>query len=561
MIKILKIVGRSLGIILELLLVFIIVFAFAIRTSTVQTYLAVQATNYLSKELGSQIKIDRVSIIFFNEIALDGVFVSDKAGDTIVYSKTIYASVRDYNLEKGRFSLGGVDIEEAYLNLKRDEQGEYNFQFIKDYFAQTKKTKKLFKLKIDKVTLSDLRFRYDDNRHEKRKKGVDYFHLAVDKISGTIENFKINDEMYEGDVKSLNFREKSGFVLDDLVTNAKVSPKGIFLSKLKIQSPGSKIESKKFNMRSTGFIDFLSFEDSINFDAKIDKSTVDLKEAALFAYILDGMNDEIRLKTQISKKVKNLKLSNFDLKFKQHSRIKGTLNLPDRRSPESAFFHEKLDYVKIDLDELKTIRLPNSASQRYITITDQISRLEYFEAEDTRLDGFYSQFVVASDIIKTKIGAVRMDNGIMFTQNEKNNSYLFERSEASNYDVKVEQFNLGIFLNNKDLGLVDGLVFLSGEVFSADDIIFTSIEGEVNRLDYLGYPYGNITILEGTFADEKFVGKIEVKDDNLAMTYDGMVDFRHELHLQFTVDIEEAMLQNLNFTEKIHDRPYWRESQ
>ena len=51
-------------------MILIILFVFAIRTSSFQTYLAKKATAYLSKELGTEINIDQVAIIFLDEVAL-----------------------------------------------------------------------------------------------------------------------------------------------------------------------------------------------------------------------------------------------------------------------------------------------------------------------------------------------------------------------------------------------------------------------------------------------------------------------------------------------------------
>ena len=548
MAKLLKITGRTLGITLEWLLVFVIFLVFAIRTSPMQTFIADKLTSYLSNELGAEIKIDRVSIIFFDRVELEGVLLEDQAGDTILAAKSIYASIEDYDLKKRIFHLGEVEIKETTVALERDTAGVFNYQFIKEFF--TPKKKKAFTLIADDISLTDSRFSYDDNRHKRTSYGVDYFHIQASEIDTHVKNFKIEGRKYSGTIESVSCKEKSGFQLNKLFTNVRVASSGVYLSDVVIESPGSKIESKKFNMLSTGFIDFKTFVDSVRFDAKIDKSTIDMKEGALFAPILAGMDDTLHLKTALFKEVKNLRLANLDLRIKDKTTIKGTFNIPDYRKFDQGFFHEKVDYAYIDIDELKQIRLPDVSSEKYIAMNPRIERLAFFEAKDVRLDGFYSQFVVASEIVKTRLGDIRMDNGVMFTENPVNKSYLFEKSGASDYDVKVEHFNLGGFLHNENLGYVDGIFSLSGEAYSISDIKFTSIGGNVNRFDYLDYPYEKISIVEGALENEVFKGKIEVEDDNLEMTYSGMIDFQGEPHLLFTVDIENAILDKLNITEQ-----------
>lgn len=551
MAKLLKIIRQSIGHLLEWALIFIILFAFLIRTSTFQTYLAQKATAYLSKELGTEINIDQVAIIFLDEVALDGVIIKDKAGGTLLAAKTIYIGVKDWNLSKIKFHLKNVDIEDGTIELSRNEKGEFNYQFLKDYFkSERKKRNKTVHLYVDQVSLANTSFKYDDNRKERRTQGVDYFHIDATQINLLVNNFRMDGMVFTGDVAKMSCHEKSGFQLDELVTSSLVSSDGIFLSNLKIKSPGSTIESKKFNMLTTGYTDILTFVDSVRFDAKINRSTVSLKEAALFAYILDGMEDTVQLSTRISKFSKNLRLTNFDLKISEKSQVKGTINIPDYRNVASSFLHEKLDYVYIDVNELKNLNMPKISGMEYIPIDKVVSRLGHFEAKDIRLDGFTSQFVIASDIVKTSLGNIRMDNGIMFTENSANGSYFFEKSGASEYDVKIEHFNLGDLLASPEIGEIDGTFFLSGEAFSTSDIHFNAIEGKVNTFEYLDYPYSNITIVEGTLIDEVFTGKIDVKDDNLDMAYDGTISFKDELHLLFTVDIEEALLEKLNLTDK-----------
>ena len=398
--------------------------------------------------------------------------------------------------------------------------------------------------------MSNTRFKYDDYRKNIRAKGVDYFHLDTKEINAIINNFKVDKGAYSADVNSFNFIEKSGFTLNDLETKASVCQNGIFLQDLILRSERSMIEAKKFDMLSTGLRDFKYFVDSVKFDAKIDSSTIDLAEAALFAYVIDGMNDTVHLSTSIQKEVRRLKLVDFDLKTLNSTHIKGTLNLPDYRNPKAAFFQERIDYAYSNINELESIKLPNSFNTDYLNLDPIVNRLGYFKAEEIQLDGFYSQFVIAAENIQTNLGNVIIDNGVMFTQNEENNSYFFQRSEATEYDIKTENFDLGKLLNNESIGIIDGIFFLSGEANSVSEIAFTSIEGEINRLDYLNYPYNKISILEGSLIDGLFKGRIDVKDDNIDITYNGSISFKDELHLKFELNVSNALLDQLNISTK-----------
>ena len=185
-----------------------------------------------------------------------------------------------------------------------------------------------------------------------------------------------------------------------------------------------------------------------------------------------------------------------------------------------------MDYVYIDFEELEKLRLPNSSSSPYPELNDRVKRLGYVEAEKIALDGFKSQFVIKANSIASEIGQVEMKNGIMFTENPANNSYIFSESEANQYDVHLENLDVGKLIANKDVGVITGDFHLNGEAFSLKNIVFNKIEGNVEKFEYLKYPYENITVLEGSYKDQVFVGKIDIKDDNLDLVYDGMIDFK-----------------------------------
>ena len=81
MVKLQKIANNSLGIFFECLLICIIIFAFLIRTSTFQTFLAGKVVNYLSAELNTKIELKGVEIILFDKVSLNGILILDKKKD------------------------------------------------------------------------------------------------------------------------------------------------------------------------------------------------------------------------------------------------------------------------------------------------------------------------------------------------------------------------------------------------------------------------------------------------------------------------------------------------
>lgn len=552
MTKLLKIIGRTLGISFEWILILLIAFAFAIRTSPVQTFLAKKAAEFLSKEWNTTVEVGSVSIIFIDRVALDDVLVLDHDKDTLASIHTIYATLDKLDLKKNVIDLGAAELDGGVIHLSRDKKtGAFNFQFIIDYFKSDKPTKtKPMAVSLRTVQLTDVDFKYTDYRQKHDAEGIDFDHLDFKHVNLSAEAFHIVNGKISAKINSFSAQEQSGFKLNQLSAKVNVSPKGIILSSLVIKTDDSDIKASKLNLLMNDYTDMSKFVDKVTFDARLAKSTVSLKDVSYFATALWGMDQVIEIKADVTKHIKDLKIAGLELKTGKRTVIRGTVNLPDFRNFKRAFFSEKLDYAFISLNDLQKIRMPNSSSKNYLTFDKILHRLGYFEAIDLRLDGFYSQFVVSTDMLNTKLGTVRMDNGIMFTQNFANNSFLFQHSEASEYDVKVEQFQLGQFLDNRSLGVVDGTFFLTGEAFSLDDIHFTEITGDVNRFDYLDYAYTNIRISQGSFEDNKFAAIIDVKDNNLDLEYNGFIDFKDNQHMSFTIDLKKALLDKLHIAQR-----------
>lgn len=531
----------------------LIVFAFAIRTSPVQTYLANIATDFLSKELGTTVSIEKVDIVFVDRVDLKGVLLLNQSRqDTILNVRSLLVNVDGIAQFQNQIHLSSIALEGGVVKIEKDvEKGELNLKFIIDYFKSDKKKEKKdpVPIKVDNVYLSDLRFHYNNNLVAPKNGGMDYQHLKFWNIELAAENIKIDDGVITASVKKFGAAEKSGFLLNNFVARLKVSDKGIRLKKVNIKTPVSDINSEYFQLKYSSYTQFKSFVDSVSFDADLQQSTISFADIAVFAPQLLGMDQQVEIEGRFTKFVKDLRAENFVLKTGERTELRGTINLPDFRYLQQAFYQERIDYAYIDLGDLQAIKMPETNRSKTIQLDGNIKRLGYFEAQDIRWDGIYSQFVISSDEIKTAIGSVNLDNGILFTHNPKNKSFLFSHSEASEYDVKINKFNLGKFLNNSTVGIVDGKFFLSGEAFSFSDIHFNKIEGDVNRFDLVDYSYSGISVKNASFFDKILYAEVDVEDRNLLLNYNGTIDLNGEPVMNMNIGVRKALLGKLNITE------------
>ncbi len=549
MTKLIKFSGRALGILVEWILLLSVVFAFLIRSPAVQTYLAKQATDYLSRELNTKVSIEKVSIVFINRVAFDNFCIEDQQGDTLVQADRLIATVDKLDIAKNKYSLGQITLRKPTIWIKKDEAGIANFEFIRTYFSSPKKKKKTVQLSIDAIVLEDGKFRYDDYRKKPIEKGIDYWHLATSNIQARIENIEIIDRNFKGNIISVSAKDKSGFELKDLEAKASITSKKVHLGDLILKTDQSSIYSHDFNLISPSYYAYYSFVDSVAFKGRIDSSSVELTDIVYFAPQLSGMSGKIDLSGSIRNKVPDLEFKNVQLSFGERSTVKGHFSMDDYRQLEKGYFDEQVEYAYLDVRDLLAFNLPESSGMRHIPDNKYLRRIDHFETEDLIFRGGVDFFTIFAKKMSSGQGEIIFHAPLEFKKQE-DNGYIFTAYNNQGNSLSLNAISLNHLLERSDLGIVNGSFDLVGKVGGKTGFELEKIEGTVDRFDYLEYPYSGIKIFSGEYKDEKFTGKIDIKDDYLDLAYDGEMDFKGQQHLLFSIDLADAFLDKLNVSKK-----------
>lgn len=496
----------------------------------------------------AKIDIKKVDIIFYDEIALDGIYIEDQNKDTLADIKSVFVNIRSLNMDKKIINFKDIHLQDGKVKLSRSKDGTFNYQFLIDYFSSSDTTvAEPYEINLDHLRVSRLDFRYDDNRKAYSPYGVDYDHIHLKNMYLRTSKVRIaKDAAVSTFIRHLSFSEKSGLHIKSLSTAVGFGKKGLKMKYLQIVTPKSKFNVAHLNLAVDSVQQFSRFTDEVEFDIELKRSLVSLADVSLFATPMEGMKDKVLLEGKVDQRVKDLRISDLKLRIGKNTRLEGDFTLPDFRKPETSRLDEHITYALIDLKEVEKIRLPKSSPTRTPVLDPSIRKLGQVRITDLSLKGPYTKFTLRSKHIRTNLGSVSMDKGLVFTQNKKNNSFRFKKVPGNDFDIKVDDFLLGKFLAEPDIGSFSGKFFLEGEIASGGDVDFTFIEGDVKRFDYLGYPYSNIHVSEASFINKVFDGKARVKDRNLDMTFDGMLDFNTRQHFRFEAEINEAVLDKLH---------------
>lgn len=142
-----------------------------VNLPAVQKFIARQATSWLSDKLQTTVSISDVRIHLLNRVSIRGVYVEDRAGDTLLYAGSIKIRASDLIFpSRGVATLRYAGFEDIYCRLYRTSDSDlWNYAFIEEYFGGNRNKKKPpsqkqepFKIDLRKINLSNIRFFMDD---------------------------------------------------------------------------------------------------------------------------------------------------------------------------------------------------------------------------------------------------------------------------------------------------------------------------------------------------------------------------------------------------------------
>ncbi|WP_051155379.1 translocation/assembly module TamB domain-containing protein [Winogradskyella psychrotolerans] len=132
---------RTLRVLLGILVFFFLVVLF-VRSPWGQGIIVDKAVSYVSDKTRTKVAIEKLFITFDGDIQLDGLYLEDKKGDTLVYSKSLEANMPLIKMISGNgIGVDALDWDGLRANVIRKDSIEgYNFQFLIDAFASTDTT-------------------------------------------------------------------------------------------------------------------------------------------------------------------------------------------------------------------------------------------------------------------------------------------------------------------------------------------------------------------------------------------------------------------------------------
>ena len=377
---------------------------------------------------------------------------------------------------------------------------------------------------------------YNDSIAGKSK--INFKNLLVQEINGQVNNIYLSDDTIFAGIYDLSFHDHSGFAINGLSTNTVIGPDKMEFSNLSLVTDKTNLRGYlKFSYDSLA--DFKKFVENVRIDSEFDKCKIAFSDIAYFAPGLAGLNKNIILSGRIKGRVSSLKGRDFDIRYGRNTRFDGNISLHGLPDINETFIDLVVNNFYTSRNDLVSIpKTPFSANQ-FLEIPENVSALGNINFKG-KFTGFPTDFV-ALGRLKSDLGVLNSD--INFKLDKNNKPKYSGKLIADNFDFGT-YFGIGEKLGKSSF---EASVLGSGVKLEDLDAKF---DGKILSLELNNYIYENIYV-DGNLAKGLFNGALNIDEKNLAVDFDGTVDFTGKIPLyDFKAKINKAKLTELKLIDR-----------
>lgn len=534
--RIVNILAKMVSAIVLALIFLPLLVALLFEIPAVQNFVAREATEIISRKLGTRISIDRVDIGLFYRVSLDGFYVEDFQRDTLLYAGRLDARIKSLGLFGGGLVFSRAELSDARFCLRETPDGEMNIKQVVDKLSKKDKARAegKFRLEIERLETDGLDFCMERLEHRNPSYGVDFADMHLIDIRAELKNFTIDGPVIHTDIGRLAMRERSGFVVEDLAGCLCIANGCIDIREGHIRTAKSNIELPSLSLIGLDWALYKNFVEEVDITAQVVNTTLSSDDIAYFS---PKMKDWHLTLTDVNADVSGpvADMSGSLRSVRTGADTKLSVDFAAQGLPDVGKGHFKADISELTTSAADVDRLAAALTGK--NLPDEVLRIAKNAGKiglTGKFDGTLTAFA-ADAALATEIGGATCLLQV---------SSLRDGCRGVLGDVKTSSLQLGELLENDLLGPLSLNVHVNGELSSEHSD--AEVSGEILRLGINGYDYDSLR-MKGHLVNREFNGLIEARDRNLRFDFRGLLDLNDEQRprYDFALDLEEANLAAL----------------
>ncbi len=356
-------------------------------------------------------------------------------------------------------------------------------------------------------------------------------HLVLSEINGAIKNFRFIKDTLTANVL-VSAKERNGFNIKKLNTDFKFTPHLMELKHLDLVTNKSHL-GNYYSMSYNSFQDDMQdFVHTVTVEGHFKNSELNSDDLAYFAPETKTWNKIFSLNGDARGTIDNFSATKMIIRAGENNYLDGDISLRGLPDIDETFLDFRSREMRTTYSELaalipslKSIDNPRLSAFGRIGFTGSYT-------------GFIRDFV-AYGTLTTDIGTLRTDLHMQVPANGK---------AIYNGKISTDNFQLGKFISNSQIGNIAFSGNINGKGFNANDVNI-GIDGNIRRVVFNGYPYSNI-IAHGNFEKKIFSGAGSINDPNVKIdTLTGTINFsKSDPEFRLNANVGVLNLKQLGFT-------------
>ncbi|MDP4282928.1 MAG: translocation/assembly module TamB domain-containing protein [Bacteroidota bacterium] len=356
-------------------------------------------------------------------------------------------------------------------------------------------------------------------------------HIVLSDLNGTLKNCEFIKDTLKAKV-DISAKDRGGFIVKKLSADYKFTPKLMEFRNLDIVTAHSHLKNY-FAMHYHSFNDDMAdFIHAVTMEGNFENSELSSDDLAYFAPDTKSWKTIFSLKGKAKGKVDNITAQKIVIQAGANNYLDGDISLRGLPDIGETFIDFRSRELKTNYNELA----------RLIPSLQNITNPNLSGFGNILFVGSYTGYI--RDFVT--YGTLSTDMGILQTDLHMK----VPSSGPAVYEGKVstDNFKLGNFINNNQIGNIafDGKI--NGKGFNANDINI-GIDGTIRSIVFNKYTYTNI-IAHGDFDKKLFTGSASIDDPHIKIdTLVGSINFsKTNPEFNLMADVGRLNLKNLGFT-------------
>ncbi len=502
------------------------------RSPAIQTAAAKKLIKNLSKEIGTNISIDRIRYGINRNLIIRNLYFEDEANDTLLYIRRLEILINDIDLNNKKISLENIIAKDIYGNIYQTNDSNFNFTYIIDKLktGESQNFNWLVKCKKFSITNSSINFNnlqginhylnnislkaadiYIDSTQQKLT--INHFESGIDK-KPFLSNFSalINKKQNIIKIYDLNF----------LMPNSHLNMEFAIINL-----------PNKTNSINKGNNSFKPF----SYITKISSSKIILRDFAAIIPKYKNSNDILSLSGVVNGNKDKIQGKLIKLNSGKESSLLCDFSIINLQKPKSISYSFNIQSLFTNKQDITYI-INNYFDYDTTAIPNQLSILGDVSYNGIINGNYYNLY--NNGQVLSRLGQIEVD--LTLKKDEDSGVIWLEGN------TKATPLYLDLLFDNSEIGEIGFDINANGS-FSKDKGPDFEISGNIDHFNYSKYSIDSVGI-SGHINKDKFVGRVSSYDPKLRFDFDGALNFDTLPSYDFLLNLYYANLYKIGINKK-----------